>query len=80
MEREFAEFASEIEQSGVSEKEEDAALENPSVSVAQQVKKSQKSSGYQVAQKSAGIYLKATKTVWNAASSQLKKKKDIFIK
>ena len=78
MEREYGEIPVTIEKLGVSEAEEDKAIENPTVTVKQQLKKSKKASDHQ-SQKNP-VYLKATKAVWSAATQQLKKKKDIFVK
>lgn len=78
MEREFAEASPEFENIGVSEKEEDKAVENPTITVHQQLKKAKAATQAQV-QKGQNIYLKATKTVWKALENRQKKKKDIFV-
>ncbi len=78
MEREFAEVSSEFENIGVSEKEEDKAVENPTISVKQQLKKARAATQSQL-QKGQNIYQKATKTVWKAVEDRKKKKKDIFV-
>jgi hypothetical protein len=78
MEREFGEIAIEIEKTGLSEAEEDRAIENPTVTVKQQQKKSKNASGFIATQKGGAVYQKSTKTVWNAQDTKTKKKKDIF--
>jgi len=78
MEREFTEISPEFEKIGVSEKEEDKAIENPTVTVKQQLKKAKAATQVQL-QKGQNIYQKATKTVWKAVEDRQKKKKDIFV-
>jgi hypothetical protein len=78
MEREFGEFLPDFKELGISEAEEDKAIENPTVTVQQQQKKAKKASDHQV--QKGPVFMKATKAVWNSATQQLKKKKDIFVK
>lgn len=78
MEREFAEISPEFEKLGVSETEEDKAIENPTITVRQQLKKAKASSQAQM-RKGHQIYQKAAKTVWKAVGNHQKKKKDIFV-
>lgn len=75
MEREYGEFATEIENLGISEDEEDKAVENPTISIKQQQKKAKASS--KVVQLTPA-YQKPQKTVWKA-KKQPKKKAVIFV-
>ena len=78
MEREFAEVSPTFEKIGVSEQEEDKAVENPTITVKQQVKKAKAATLVQL-QKGQNISQKTTKTVWKAVENRQKKKKDIFV-
>lgn len=78
MEREFGEVSLEIEDLGLSEAEEDKVIENPTVSVKQQQKKSRAASAQKQSQKGS-IYVHQVNTVWKAKSGNAKKKKDVFV-
>ena len=77
MERELGEISIGIEELGISEAEEDKAVENPTVTVKQQQKISKNASLFTQKQKKVARDQKADKTVWKAQDQ--KKKKDIFV-